>query len=126
MDQINQQQPSNLGYSSNNDSNLELYSNPDSNSSSDSDSSLGADILPPPSPSPSPSLAPTLEPSSSRASIPNLKHTIGARIQALTYLELGIPHFQIIAKTGISKAQIYKLREKALSVTKPRQRQLTC
>jgi hypothetical protein len=28
---------------------------------------------------------------------------------------LNIPHFEITAKTGISKAQIYKLREKAIS-----------
>jgi len=44
-----------------------------------------------------------------------LKHSIGARIQAITYLELSLPHFQITAKTGVSKAQIYKLREKALA-----------
>jgi hypothetical protein len=40
----------------------------------------------------------------STTSIPNSKHTIGARIQALTYLELGLPHFQITTKTGVSKA----------------------
>jgi hypothetical protein len=55
----------------------------------------------------------TLEPSSIEASRP--KHSIGARIQAISFLELNMPHFEIIAKTGISKAQIYKLREKALS-----------
>ena len=58
-----------------------------------------------------------LEPSSkaSRITSSRPKHSIGARIQAITFLELNIPHFEITAKTGISKAQIYKLREKALS-----------
>jgi hypothetical protein len=43
-----------------------------------------------------------------------LKYTVGARIQALSFLELNMPIFDITAKTGISKAQIYKLREKSL------------
>jgi hypothetical protein len=108
---MSQLQPSDLEYNSNSDSSLELYSSSDS----DSDSSLGADILPPPSPSLSPDILPTSEPSNSRASTPNPKQTIRARIQALTYLELSLPHFQITAKIGVSKAQVNKLREKALS-----------
>jgi hypothetical protein len=43
------------------------------------------------------------------------KHSIGARIQAVTFLELNIPHLEITARTGISKAQLYKLRNKAIS-----------
>ena len=43
------------------------------------------------------------------------KHSIGARIQAVTFLELGIPHLEITKRTGISKAQIYKIRDQAIS-----------
>jgi hypothetical protein len=97
MDQITQLQASDLEYNSSDDS----YSDFDSNSS------LGADLSPLPSPSldlnSSPDLS-LLEPSDSTTSLPNSKHTIGARIQAITYLELGLPHFQIIAKIGVSKA----------------------
>jgi hypothetical protein len=53
--------------------------------------------------------------SSSRTSTPCPKHSVRARIQAVSFLELNIPHFTITAKTGISKAQIYKLRDKAIS-----------
>src|SRR5450432_751960 len=110
MDQISQQP--NLEYSSNSNSYIEPYSS----SSSNSDSSLGADLLPPPSLDLSLLSSPDLSLSEpSTTSISNLKHSIGARIQALTYLELKLPHFQIIAKIGVSKSQIYKLREKALS-----------
>lgn len=80
-----------------------------SESDSRSDSDLGADLEPPPSPGLPPS-EPSSETFASR-----LKHSIGARIQAISFLELNIPHFEITAKTGISKAQIYKLRDKAIS-----------
>jgi hypothetical protein len=49
----------------------------------------------------------------SRTSIP--RHSIRARIQAITLLELGIPHWDIKAKTGVSKSQLYKLRNKAIN-----------
>jgi hypothetical protein len=49
----------------------------------------------------------------SKTSIP--RHSIGARIQAITFLELGIPHWDIKAKTGVSKSQLYKLRNKAIN-----------
>ena len=102
-----------MEYNSNSDSYLEIYSNPSSDSNFDSDSSLGADLLPPPSPSSSLDLL-LSNLLSSITSTTSSKHSIGARIQSITYLELGLPVFQIIAKTGVSKAQIYKLREKAL------------
>jgi hypothetical protein len=53
---------------------------------------LSLDLLP---------LEPLSEPSSG-TSTP--KHSIRTRIQAISFLELNIPHFEIIAKTGISKA----------------------
>jgi transposase len=81
----------------------------DTESDFESSSDLGADLEPPPSPN----LLP-LE-LSSGTSTPHLKHSIGARIQAVSFLELNIPHFEITAKTGISKSQIYKLRDKAIS-----------
>jgi hypothetical protein len=43
------------------------------------------------------------------------KHSIRARIQAVTFLELGIPYLEITEKTGISKSQLYKLRNKAIN-----------
>src|SRR5450432_1046824 len=43
------------------------------------------------------------------------RHSIGARIQAITLLEIGIPHWDIKAKTGISKSQVYRLRNKAIN-----------
>ncbi len=64
-------------------------------------------------PSKSPSELPSESPS--KLSTPRPKHSIGARIQAVTFLELGIPHLVITAKTGISKSQVYRLREKAIS-----------
>jgi hypothetical protein len=66
----------------------------DSESDYESDSDFGANLEPPSDILP-------LEPSS-RTSTP--QHSIGARIQAVTFLELNIPHFKITAKTGISKA----------------------
>jgi hypothetical protein len=65
---------------------------------SDSETDLEADLEPP--------LSPNLLPLelSSRTSTPCLKHSIRARIQAVSFLELNIPHFEIIAKIGISKA----------------------
>jgi hypothetical protein len=57
---------------------------------------------------------PSLEPSSGTSS-PYLRHSIGARIQAVTFFELGIPYAEITKKTGISTAQLYKIRNKAIS-----------
>ena len=48
-------------------------------------------------------------------SISRPKYSIGARIQAVTFLDLGIPHLEITKRTGISKVQIYKIRDKAIS-----------
>lgn len=103
MDQLDHLEASELEYNSRDDS------RDDSSSTTKSDSSLGADISSPP-PSPNPSL--DLEPSISSRT--GSRHSIGARIQALTYLELGLPIFQIEAKTGIKKVQIYNIRKKAL------------
>jgi len=52
---------------------------------------------------------------SSHISISRPKYSIGARIQAVIFLDLGIPHLEITKRTGISKAQIYKIRDKAIS-----------
>jgi hypothetical protein len=107
MDQLDQLEASELEYGSSNNSYSDI----------ESDSSLGANISPPQSrsPSPSPSLSSNLSLSEpSIASRTSLRHSIGARIQALTYLELELPIFQIEAKTGIGKAQIYNIRKKAL------------
>jgi hypothetical protein len=52
---------------------------------------------------------------SSYISISHLEHSIRARIQAITFLNLGIPHSEITKKTSISKAQLYKIRDKAIS-----------
>ena len=52
---------------------------------------------------------------SSHTSVSRPKHSIGARIQAVTFLHLEIPHLEITRRTGISKAQIYKIRDKAIS-----------
>jgi hypothetical protein len=97
MDQLDQLEASELEYGSSNNSYSDI----------ESDSSLGANISPPQSrsPSPSPSLSSNLSLSEpSIASRTSLRHSIGARIQALTYLELELPIFQIEAKTGIGKA----------------------
>src|SRR5450432_2774602 len=104
MDQLDQLEASEL------DSNLESNSRDDSSSNIESNASFGADIIPPQSRSPSPSLEP-----SSITSKTGIRHSIGARIQALTCLELGTPIFQIEAKTSIKKSQIYSLRKKALA-----------
>ena len=42
-------------------------------------------------------------------------NSIGARIQALTKFEDGVPHEKITAQTGVSKSGCYKLRSKAIS-----------
>jgi hypothetical protein len=83
---------------SNLDSEIDLYS--------DSASEIEYDSEPP---------SPILSEPSSKTSLPHPKHSIGARIQAVTFLELNIPYLEITAKTGISKAQLYKLRDKAIS-----------
>jgi hypothetical protein len=62
---------------------------------------------------------PSSEPSS-RTSTPCpkhscLKHLIGARIQAVSFFELGIPYQEITRRTGILTAQLYKLYDKAIS-----------
>lgn len=60
----------------------------------------------------------SLDPSSqapTSTSNPRLNHSIGARIQAITFFELGIPHHEITKKTGISTSQLYKIRDKAIS-----------
>jgi len=85
-------------------SDLESDIRSDSESDYESDSDLGADLEPP-----------NLLSSEPSSGISTPRHSIGARIQAVTFLELKIPHFEITAKTGISKAQIYKLRDKAIS-----------
>ena len=41
---------------------------------------------------------------SSRTSTPRPKHSIGVRIQAVTFFELGIPHQEITRRIGISTA----------------------
>jgi hypothetical protein len=50
-----------------------------------------------------------LSPPLSSTSIPRPRHSIGARIQAVTFLDLKIPYLEITARTGISKSQIYAL-----------------
>src|SRR5271169_949042 len=42
-------------------------------------------------------------------------NSIGARIQALTKFEDGVPHEKITAQTGVSRSSCYKLRSKAIS-----------
>jgi hypothetical protein len=69
--------------------------------------------LPPSEPKPSPSEPSPSEPLPSRTSIP--RHSIGARIQAINLLELGIPHWDIKAKTGVSKSRLYKIQNKAIN-----------
>jgi hypothetical protein len=63
---------------------------------------------PPPSELPPSKLSPSeplpSEPPSSGTSTLYERHSIGARIQAITFLELGIPHWEIKAKTKISKS----------------------
>src|SRR6059058_316153 len=85
---------------------LDKMDSSDYKTESKSNSDSGADLEPSSS-----DLIPS-EPSSG-TSTP--KHSIGAQIQAVTFLELNIPHFEITSRTGISKAQIYKLRDKAIS-----------
>jgi hypothetical protein len=48
-------------------------------------------------------------------STPRPRHSIGARIQAVTFLDLKIPQPEITTRTGISKSQIYALRTKAIN-----------
>ena len=43
------------------------------------------------------------------------RYSIRAWIQAITLLEIGIPHWDIKAKTGISKSQVYRLQNKAIN-----------
>jgi hypothetical protein len=73
----------------------------DSDLDSDSDDSSFLNISSSPSPT-------SLE-LSSIASVTCTRHSVRARIQAITLLELNILHLEITAQTGISKAQIYNL-----------------
>jgi hypothetical protein len=70
-------------------------------------------------PSSEPSSEPSSKPSSGTSTLclkhPCPKHLIGARIQAVTFFELGIPYQEITRRTGISTAQLYKLWDKAIS-----------
>jgi len=103
------------------------YDRPDLFESFKSDSLLSSPIITPQrSPSPSllieplslaPSRAPLRPILSSDKPPPPKKpyHTIGARIQALTLFENGIPIDEVIAKTGIALSIIYKIRAKACS-----------
>ena len=43
------------------------------------------------------------------------RHSIGAWIQAITLLEIGILYWDIKVKTGISKSQVYKLQNKTIN-----------
>ena len=54
---------------------------------------------------------------SSQASVTGtgIRHSVGARILAITLLNRNISHHEITAQTNISKAQIYNLRQKAIS-----------
>src|SRR6202022_4013039 len=52
---------------------------------------------------------------SSKASITRTRHSIRARIQAVTLLDRNVPHYEITAQTNIFKTQIYSLQEKAIS-----------
>jgi hypothetical protein len=63
---------------------------------SDSNDSSFLDISSSPSPTPSEL--------SFVASVTRTRHSVRARIQAITLLELGVLHFEITAQTGISKA----------------------
>jgi hypothetical protein len=76
--------------------------------SSSSDSSF-LDISSSASASPVPSVE------SSKASVIRTRHSIGAHILAITLLDRNVPHHEITAQTNVSKAQIYNLREKAIS-----------
>jgi hypothetical protein len=92
------------------DSNTDLDSDSEIDFHSDSsDSASASDSY---NLEPSPIISePSLEPSIlCPASIPRPKHSIGARLFAIVSLEVySVPHAQITATTGISKAQIYKL-----------------
>jgi hypothetical protein len=43
---------------------------------------------------------------SSKASVTCTRHSIGARILAITLLDRNVPYYEITAQTNISKAQI--------------------
>jgi hypothetical protein len=63
------------------------------------------------------SLSENEEPFESPEQVPSgaPRHSIGARIQAITLLEMGIPHWEIKARIGISKSALYKLQNKAIN-----------
>ena len=42
------------------------------------------------------------------------EHDLGTRLQALTLLEHGVPQATVTTITGISKTQVYALREAAM------------
>jgi hypothetical protein len=92
---------------------LESASDLDSDSESDYESDSEADLEPPHSLNLLPS-EPSFRTSIPCLKQPCLKHSVRTRIQAVSFLELNILHFTITTKTGISKAQIYKLRDKAI------------
>ena len=71
-------------------------------SDSDSDNSNFLDISSSASPSPISEL-------SSKASVTHTRHSIRARIQAVTLLNRNVPYYEITIQTNISKAQIYSL-----------------
>ncbi len=78
---------------------------------SESNSDIGADTRPPtesPLPSPLPS-------NISSFSTSRPQYSLGTRIQALIMLGAGVPIYQIEAFTHMSKSQIYRVREKAVS-----------
>jgi hypothetical protein len=65
----------------------------------------GPDLVPPPSPILTP-----IKPLAAQGNV----LSIGARIQAVTLLESGMPHHQVTAFTHVSKSRIYSLRQQAI------------
>jgi len=78
----------------------------------------GADIVPPDSRPSTPPLELVEEDDSSRPVFgpqPKKGLTIGQRMEALWMCEQGDHHEKITQKTAVSKASIYRIREKAIS-----------
>ena len=61
------------------------------------------------------SASPVPSAESSKASVTRTRHSIRARILAITLLDRNVLHHEITTQTNISKAQIYSLQEKAIS-----------